>query len=142
MTRLSVVAVGFAAIALVGACLSGHPVIAADTLIDGWSIGPEEACASDHVQSPNCGQRLSVAIRGLDRRNRHHASVVRIAMHDEGQYRDPSGQVGLVARTGNCCTVAVLELSDGSIRAIGVGTAGISRALKAFDYGPAATPSQ
>ena len=47
---------------------------------------------------------------------------------------DASG--GRVIHSGACCRVALFELADGSVKAIGVGTVGISPGIQAFDYGP------
>jgi hypothetical protein len=112
----------------------------ADTVVDGWSIGAEVAsCTSTHVleETSDCKERLTVATAGLDRRDPGHAGVVRVSIHREGRYRYANGNVGLVTRSGGCCAVAVFALSDGSVRAIGVGRIGVSTTVSAVDYGPA-----
>ena len=38
--------------------------------------------------------------------------------------------------SGGCPAVAVFQLTDGSIRAIGVGTPGVARNAMSFDWGP------
>ena len=123
--------------ALMSGCLGGHPAIPADGVIDGWPVAAKakDGCASDHVtgaEQGGCAQRLSLAVAGLDRRDPGHASVVRIVMYEEAP---------VFARSGGRPEVAVIELDDGTIRAIGVGTAGgISRRMQAFDYGPMGKP--
>jgi hypothetical protein len=117
-------------------CLGGSREIAADTMVDGWSIGAKDSCTSTHTfgASSYCQERLAVAMAGLDRRNRRHPGVVRVTMHLEGRYSDPSGKAELVLRTFSVA-VAVFELRDGSIMALGVGRTG-PRGLSWFDYGP------
>jgi hypothetical protein len=48
-------------------------------------------------------------------------------LHHEGEFVDPStGDRTLSVRSGGCCQVLVIELADGSTRAIGVGYPGVS----------------
>jgi len=101
-----------------------------DAVVDGWHVGPEASC--DAVA--RCPDLLVTASGGLDRRDPGHAAVVKITLHDEGPVVDATG--GRVIHSGACCRVALFELADGSVKAIGVGTVGISPGIQAFDYGP------
>jgi hypothetical protein len=110
--------------------LAGCSTSVSDVEVDGWHVGPETSC--DAVA--RCADLLVVAGEGLDRRDPGHAAVVKVTLHDEGPEVDATG--GRVVRSGPCCDVALFELADGTVKAIGVGQVGISPGIQAFDYGP------
>ena len=103
-----------------------------DPVVDGWPIGPEQACNAD----PRCPILLDTARIGLDRRDPGHPLVIRVSLHTEGVTLDANGKQILTKRSGGCCSVARFELADGSVRAIGVGYPGISETPMAIDFGP------
>ena len=95
----------------------------ADAVIDGWTVGPEVSFFD--------GERellLGLASDHLDRRDPGHAVVVRATLHSEGGLIDPAtGRQILSTRSGGAPRIAVFELADGTVTAIGVGYPGISR---------------
>ena len=126
--RASVVAL-LALAALLAACAPADP----DRVVDGWPIGERLDCGTT-----DCASYLSVASGGLERRDRSSASIVDSALHRQGTYELETGGMYLaVCSGGQCPLVAVFTLSDGSIRAIGVGDPGISTELRVSDWGPA-----
>ena len=69
---------------------------------------------------------LGLASDHLDRRDPGHAVVVGATLHSEGGLIDPAtGQQILRTRSGGAISIAVLELADGTVTAIGVGYPGI-----------------
>jgi hypothetical protein len=92
-------------------------------VIDGWLVGPEVSFFD--------GERdllLGLASDRLDRRDPGHAEVVRATLHREGASIDPAtGDEILRTRSGGAPSIAVFELADGTVTAIGVGYPGISR---------------
>lgn len=128
MKTLSLVAM--AVLALAGCDLvSSGPV----AVVDGWPIGRERPCA---IGDARCTDLMPVAINGFDRRDPGHAPIVRATLHDEGTMIDAQGNHILMTRSGACCSVALFELSDGSVRAIGVGYPGVSDIPVAIETGP------
>jgi hypothetical protein len=97
----------------------------ADPVIDGWPVGSEISCAD-----VDCELLLGLGRDHLDRRDPGHAVVVRATLHREGTLVeiDPAsgGQI-LRTRSGGAPSIAVFELADGTLTAIGVGYPGISR---------------
>jgi hypothetical protein len=121
-----------ALIMLVGAMLAGCTPQVGDEVIDGWPIGGPLLCAPDQ----KCQELLATASVRLDGRDPNHAPVVEVRLHVEGTTVDSQGKRILTKRSGNCCSVARFRLTDGSLKAIGVGYLGISQAAVAIDYGP------
>lgn len=110
-----------------GACMpaSGDPIV------DTWPIGPAAECSD----APTCDELVRVGLVGLEKRDPGHAAVVSTRLHVEGVFVDPStGHQILMTRSGGCCRVLVVELADGSTRAIGVGYPGISREAVAIPW--------
>lgn len=124
---------------MAGLLLGGCASPGEGTTIDGWPIGALQTCPVPNVPrgAPyptqwDCqlglSQWVAAAIEGFDRRDPGHAAIVRTTIHDESRAH---------ARSGGCCKVAVFELADGSIRAIGVGHPGIeTEQLTTVDFGP------
>ena len=105
----------------------------ADPVIDTWPVGP----AYDCPDAVRCEEQIAAGLAGLTTRNPGHAAVVDARLHVEGAYVDPvSGNRVLMTRSGGCCRVLVVELADGTTRAIGVGYPGISREAVAIPWGP------
>ena len=86
-------------------------------VIDGWSVGSE-------VSFLDAGRELLLGLASdhLDRRDPGHAVVVRATLHSEGGLIDPAtGKEILRTRSGGPISIAVFELADGTVTAIGVG---------------------
>ena len=79
---------------------------------------------------------MAAATAGLARREPGHAPIRRATLHIEGTVLDEHGNQILWTRSGACCNVALYELEDGSVHAMGVGYPGIAKDPIAIDYGP------
>lgn len=116
-------------VGLLSACGPASP----DRVVDGWPIGERVDCSS-----VDCASYLSVAAAGLDRRDLGHVPIADSTLHRQGTYElENGGSYLAVCSGGSCPLVAVFTLSDGSNRAIGVGSPGISTELRVADWGPA-----
>ena len=105
----------------------------ADRVVDGWPIGERLECST-----AECESYLPVAEAGLRRRDFGHAEIVDSALHKQGTYELENGDSYLpVCSGGSCPAVAVFTLSDGSTRAIGVGSPGIGTDVMVSNWGPA-----
>jgi hypothetical protein len=108
---------------------------------DGWTVGDLETCPEpnfDFLKGENqpstwdCAASLAMWLKaagdGFDRRDPGHAPVTRASLHE---------YAGHAQFLSNCCLVAVFELADGSVRAIGAAHLGVvySR-VSTVDYGP------
>jgi hypothetical protein len=92
-------------------------------VIDGWLVGPEVSFLDAEREV-----LLGLASDHLDRRDPAHPAVVRATLHSEGDLFDPAtGQRILRTYSGGAPRIAVFELADGTVTAIGVGYPGISR---------------
>ena len=125
---------------LFGAALAGIALVvvacspnAPSPVIDTWPVGEEYACDAGDAR---CQALIPTAIAGLDARNPGHAPVLSVSLHREGALLGPSGEQILMTRSGDCCSVAVLQLANGEIRAIGVGYPGVSDVPVAIPEGP------
>lgn len=105
---------------------------AADPVVDGWAIGPVWSCSVDVP----CDRLVDVATAGLDQFDRGHPAIVRVTIHADGQLVDALGRQVLMPRSGGAPWVARFELADGSVRAVGLGSPGVSRELVALQFGP------
>ena len=124
-------AVPFAATLVLAGC--GLVPTGGDPIIDTWPVGAPYHC--DDVT--RCDEQIAAGLEGLAARDPGHAPVVAARLHVEGAYVDPvSGHQILMTRSGGCCRVLVVELTDGTTRAIGVGYPGISREAVAIPWGP------
>jgi hypothetical protein len=112
---------------VVAGCARSTP----DPVVDGWPIGPPADCATTPCQA-----WLAVAQARLAVRDPGHAEIVKATLHTEGTLVAPDGGLQVFARSGGCCAVAVFELADGTVEALGVGTPGISQTIEAIDFGP------
>lgn len=122
----------FAMIVLVALTLVGCSTNVGDPVVDGWPIGRELSCDAD----ARCPELLATANDALDQRDLGHAAVVKVTLHAEGTIMDANGSRILQTRSGGCCAVALFELADASVKAIGVGAVGVDPTIRAFDYGP------
>ncbi len=106
-----------------------------DPTIDSWPIG---APTNDCLRG-SCELMIDTAMARLDIRNRGHADVVTVTIHEIGRVVNAQGQVILTTSSGGPPRVVVFELADGTRRAIGVGYPGISKepvAMDTFCCGP------
>ena len=118
----------------------GVPNLFAPTY-DGWRVGALNTCPEPNFdftsgdsqpRSWDCDATLalwlSTAREGFDRRDPGHAPVLRASLHYNGSNKK---------FLSNPLQVAVFELADGTVRAIGVGHFGVNHAhLSTGDYGP------
>ena len=111
--------------------VAGCAQATSDPVVDGWPIGPELDCAV----TP-CAAWLAVAQGRLDVRDPGHAEIVKATLHSEGALVAPNGELQVFARSGGCCAVAVFDLADGSVEAVGVGTPGVGEDIQTVDFGP------
>ena len=120
LRRVLNVAIAAVLVAILAAVyLSLEPAPGADPIIDSWPIGPARGCDLDAAR---CDARVLAGLAGLDGRDPGHGAVDSWELHVEGAFSDAlSGQRRLVNRSGGCCQVLVMKLTDGSTRAIGVG---------------------
>jgi len=117
----------------------GCPASLSTPTVDGWKVGALDTCPMPNFDivkgepSPrDCDATLALwlttAREAFDARNPDHASVVRASLHFNGSslhYLSPPPEV------------AVFDLADGTVRAIGVGHAGVDYTrLLAGGYGP------
>ena len=102
-------------------------------MVDTWPVGQEFVCATDQ---PRCNALIDAAIDGLDTREPGHAPLTSATLHLEGGYLDAAGSIILPTRSGDCCSVVVFQLTNGEVRAIGVGYPGISDVPVAIPWGP------
>jgi len=128
----------------VAAVLLGGPGFPANLFAptyDGWKVGALETCPAPNFD-PEKGETqptavdceaslamwLSAARDGFDRRDPGHEPVVRATLHHN------ASDVRILC---NWFEVAVFELVDGTVRAIGVGHFCAGNAhLSTHDYGP------
>jgi hypothetical protein len=106
---------------------------------DGWKVDGLDTCpepdfdpSAGQPTAWDCGATLALWLKtagdGFDRRDPGHAPVVRATLHYYG---------GNAKFLSNTCEVAVLELADGTVRAIGVGHVGVLYDhLATCDHGP------
>lgn len=108
-------------VSILGAAwLSEQPAADGDRVVDSWPIGAVRACDSD---ASDCDKVVRAGLAGLDRRNPGHAEVASWELHAEGAFSNAlTGEKLLITRSGisGCCSVLVVELTDGTTRAIGV----------------------
>ena len=90
-----------------------------DPIIDSWPVGAAYECQDESGQT-QCADMVRVGLAGLDTRDPGHAPVVATQLHREVAFTDDfSGEQKRVNRSGSC-SVLVVDLADGSTRAIGV----------------------
>jgi hypothetical protein len=103
---------------VVAALLLGCATPRDASVIDGWEIGPSVSC--DHGGSPTrCEALVPFAVRALDRLHPGHAPIDTATLHEWLPARDR-------VYSGGPPQVVVIELADGTIRAIGVDYFGVS----------------
>jgi hypothetical protein len=106
---------------------------------DGWKVGGLDTCPEPDFD-PAVGQPvtwdceaslatwLRAAREGFDRRDPTHGSVANVTLHFTATS---------TKNLANCCEIAVFELTDGSVRAIGVAHLGVDYSrVTSIDYGP------
>lgn len=108
---------------------------------DGWTVGDLDTCpmpnfneaiGEEQPSTWDCDASLALwlgaAGQGFDRRDPNHAPVVRTTLH---------WYAGNARYLSNGPEVAVFELADGTVRAIGVGHVGVDYSrVHVTDYGP------
>jgi hypothetical protein len=107
---------------------------------DGWKVGGVDNCPApnfDPALEPqptawDCDESLALwlaaARDGFDRRDPTHPPIAKATLH----YTATS-----TVNLANCCEIVVFELTDSSIRAIGVAHFGVLYTrVTSIDYGP------
>lgn len=129
---------GVLAILLAGLLLGGCSRLADGATIDGWQIGPVQPCPVPNLppgvpfpEHPDCARGRSdyetAGTAALAKRDPGHAAILRMTLHE---------YAGTAVFT-SVVNVAVFELADGSVRAIGLVHPGVdTEHLFAIDYGP------
>jgi hypothetical protein len=116
----------------------GCSALTPNMIVNGWSVGDVKAC-----EEPRCAAQIPVAQAALEQYRPDHAPLVKLTIHEEGGYPRGDGTVAVPFRSGGCCDVALFQLSDGSVYAVGVGYPGVSEEPTAVERGPALDdPSQ
>jgi hypothetical protein len=122
---------------VVVAC-GGGPLtsVGPNSLVDGWSIGDESACAE--LQPGVCDAYIEVANEGLASRDGGHPAIVETVVHGEGLYPNLDGDFGMIYRGGpGVACVVLFRLVDGTYRAIAVANRyHSSEPLNPLDRGP------
>ena len=106
-------------------------------VVDGWRIGQPFDCGFGAQRNPECDEFVPAAVARFDRRDPGHLPITSVVLYGRG---DELGNTLLSTCSGGCPILAVFELIDGSFRAIGVGTPGVSTEPMTFDYGPELRP--
>jgi len=99
----------------------------ADPVIDTWPVGGPVTCEE------RCLPAIEAATDALAAREPGHPAIARVTLHAFGRQVDAEGRI-LIQMTSGSRWVAVFELEDDSVRAIGVGYPGVSREPIAMDY--------
>lgn len=136
MTRQGALVIAAVAV-FVSGCgfVSGRPI--SGSTIDGWPIGQPLDCGVGRNRLPECDEFIPAAVVGFDRRDPGHVPIANTTLYGQG---DGLGNTVLLTCSGGCPVIAVFQLVDGTVRAIGVGTPGVSTEAMTFDYGPKAFP--
>jgi hypothetical protein len=135
--RLVRVALVGAMVAAVAAC---RPT-ASGAVIDGFAIGAQSECSErSEYEAAECRTYIPLATAALDRRDPGHAPIVSVTLHEQ-LYPGDDGVPRLAVCSGGCMNVAVFRLLDGSVRAIAVGTPGVSTEAMTVDYGSIDPPT-
>jgi hypothetical protein len=128
----------FVRVALVGAVLAATAACgptASGTVIDGFAIGAQSECSErNEYEAAECRTYIPLATAALDRRDPGHAPIISVTLHEQ-LYLGEDGVPRLAVCSGGCMDVAVFRLLDGSVRAIAVGTPGVSTEAMTVDYG-------
>ena len=98
-----------------------------DPVIDTWPVGGPATCEE------RCLPAIEAATDALAAREPGHPGITGVTLHAFGQQVDAEGRI-LIRSGSGTIWVAVFELEDGSVRAIGVGYPGVSREPVAFDH--------
>ena len=136
---LARIAGSLAVAGLLGVTLVGCGLVrpSQSPVIDGWRVGPVLDCGPDD----RCPELLGAVRAAYDERYPGHPAIEGLALHREGVDVDPvTGDTILRTRSGGPVHVAVFELADGTVRALGVGFPGISREPVVVDQEPGLDP--
>ena len=101
-------------------------------VVDGWPVGEPFQCRIDD----ECAFYVPLATNALDHRDPGHAPIVNVTMHQQSAYRQGDGDFRYPMCSGGCDIIVLFHLGDGSVRAIGAGSIGVSREVTTRNYGP------
>lgn len=102
-------------------------------VVDGWPVGEPFAC---RIADGECRFYIPLARAALDHRDPEHAPIVETTMHRQAAYRQDDGSLRNPMCLGGCDVIVLFQLGDGSYKAIGAGSIGVSREVTTRDYGP------
>jgi hypothetical protein len=120
----------FAAIAVV---TLGCGPVGPSMVVDGWPVGEPFEC---RMADGECVFYVPLATTALDHRDPGHAPIVNFALYQQAAYRQEDGDFRVPMCSGGCFIIVLFQLGDGSVKAIGAGTIGVSREVTTRDYGP------
>jgi len=123
------------ALALLAACLvgcGGQPTVThtpRGPVIDGWPVGEAVDCAAG-IQGIDCRSLIQIAINGLAVRDRVRPDEASVTLHLYRQDEDG------IYRSGGPPLIAVYEVADQPLRAIGVKLYPGNIPPRVIDFGP------
>lgn len=122
----------FAWLVVMGALLLGCATPRDSSVIDGWEIGPPVSC-DDSEPPTRCQALVPFAVRALDHLQPGHAPIDTATLYEWLPARDR-------VYSGGAPQVVVIELADGTIRAIGVDYFGVSSLPTILEMGDDGEP--
>lgn len=121
-------AVSFIAVLFIGCDPAGPTKV-----VDGWPVGEPFEC---RIVDGDCWFYEAIASTALDHRDPGHAPIVSVSLHRQAAYRHENGEFRNPICLSGCDTVVLFKLVDGSFKAIGAGSIGVSQEVTTRDYGP------
>ena len=128
-------AAGRALVATIAFLILGCGPMGPSIVVDGWPVGEPFQCRIDG----ECEFYVPLATTALDHRDPGHAPIVNVTMNLQSAYLQEDGDFRHPMCSGGCFIIVLFQLADGSVKAIGAGTIGVSREVTTRDYGPLAT---
>jgi hypothetical protein len=131
-------------VGLLGGLMAAAALAACSALAstyDGWKVGSLENCPEPNF-NPGLGESqprtwdcsvslamwLQAARDGFDHRDPTHAPIARTTLHQSATSHQ---------NLASCCFIAVFELTDGTVRAIGVAHLGVDYSrVTTVNFGP------
>jgi hypothetical protein len=101
-------------------------------VVDGWPVGEPFECRIDD----ECWFYIPLATTALDHRDPGHVPIATATTHLQAAYRHEDGEFRDPMCLGGCDMIVLFQLDDGSFKAIGAGSIGVSREVTTRDYGP------
>ena len=102
-------------------------------VVDGWPVGEPLEC---RITDGECWFYEALASTALDHRSPGHAPIASASLHLQAAYRQDDGDFRRPICLSGCDTIVLFKLIDGSFKAIGAGSIGVSQEVTTRDYGP------